>query len=105
MKDVEKLLIECGAKVSNYGFGYIIEAYDAIKSLLSEGEEWSAQRLYGAIAQKHGCSSHSVEGAIRKAIESIYNDPEAMPDFLLPEKMSGKLTNREFLCRLVRYIP
>ena len=103
MKRIEEFLLSIGGHASNRGFTCIVEAYN----LLSKSRDFprgKTMKVYQDISEKLGISKYEVERGIRHEITRIYNKKYELPDFLTPDEESGKLTNKEFLFRLVRFV-
>ena len=104
MKKIEEFMLSIGGHVSNKGFDVICAAYEMIQA----GEidpAGKVMEMYTTLAKQFGITPNSAERSIRHEITRIYNQRYTpLPDFLAPDEDSGKLPNKEFITRLVKFV-
>lgn len=100
--EIEKKLLGIGANVSRKGFDYIVDAVEMIRNDPKCLERIT--KVYMEIGKARGTKWESVERCIRGEIEQIYDRNKELPKVLEPDAYSGKLVNKEFLARFVRFV-
>lgn len=106
-RKTEDLLMDIGMPVSINGFSYAAEATEL---LVKKGKSGcSVCQLYDDLAKRFGNAPGSIERSIRYAVEKMLENDctkavEARERIFRNTIKGRKITNREFLWALARYI-